>query len=325
MQKRLDTKNGWLDKPYSLKGKRVWVAGHRGMVGAALCRRLELEDCEILTCDFDLRVQSKVENWLRDNRPDVIVIAAAKVGGILANQEAPADFLYDNVMIEANIIHAAAHAQIEKLLFLGSSCIYPADSPQPMKEDSLFSGPLEPSNSAYALAKLTGIKLCETYRFQYKNDFISAHPCNLYGPGDRFDETQSHVIPALMMKMHRGHPFKIWGSGTPLREFLHVDDLADGLVFLLQNYSDSKPINIGSGDEVTITGLAEILKNVTGYSHPLAFDPSKPDGVKRKLLDSSRIKKAGWNPTIDLQSGLQSTYDWYKAQENAKKKSRHAA
>ena len=314
--------DGFLGASYSLNNKRIWVAGHRGMVGGALVRRLESEQCEILTCDFDLRRQAKVEDWLAVNKPDVIVIAAAKVGGILANRDQPAEFLYDNLMIEANIIHAAAQVGVEKLLFLGSSCIYPKNAAQPIREEALLTGPLEETNEAYSVAKIAGVKLCQAYRKQHGCDFISVMPCNLYGPSDRFDEHALHVIPALMMKMDErkdgGEPFQVWGSGRPLREFLYVEDLAEALVFLLQNYSGEAPVNVGSGEEISIADLAHMMAAVTGYQHDITFDPSKPDGVMRKILDSSRIRDAGWAPKTDLRSGLEQTYRWYKGQEHVR-------
>ena len=318
--------DGWLDTPFDLAGKRVWVAGHRGMVGSALVRRLNDENCEILTCDLDLRKQAKTHAWMSDNKPQVVIIAAAKVGGILANDTYPADFLYDNLMIETNIIRGAYECGVEKLLFLGSSCIYPKEAPQPISEEALLLGPLEPTNEAYAVAKIAGVKLCEAYRRQQGCDFISAMPCNLYGPGDKFDEQNSHVIPALMMKAHvakqKGDKeLVVWGSGNPLREFMHVDDLASALVFTLKNYSDHRPLNIGAGEDVSIRELAEMICEVVGFAGGLSFDQSKPDGVFRKLMDSSRIGNAGWLPRISLQDGMAETYAWYLSQEQGIKKS----
>lgn len=317
---------GWLEKPFDLSGKRVFVAGHRGMVGSALVRRLESEDCEVLGVprkDIDLRDQAAVKNWFVQNKPDIIVLAAAKVGGILANDTYPADFLYDNLMIEANVIHAAHESGVQKLLFLGSSCIYPKETAQPIKEDALLSGPLEPTNEAYAVAKLAGVKLCQSYRRQYGSDFISAMPCNLYGPGDRFDEMNSHVIPALMMKAHAAkiagaEHMEVWGTGAPRREFLYVEDLADALVFLLKHYSDAAPVNIGCGTEVTIKDLAEMVAGVVGFKGELVFDTEKPDGAMGKILDNTKIYSAGWSPQTDLISGLAQTYAWY-AQDYLKK------
>ena len=308
-----------LETPFALAGKKVWVAGHRGMVGSATVRRLESEDCEIVVAgrdELDLRNQSAVEAWVRDRKPDVAVVAAATVGGILANSTYPADFLYDNLIIETNIIHASHLAEVEKLLFLGSACIYPRDASQPMAEEALLSGPLEPSNEWYAVAKIAGIKLCQAYRVQYGSDFISAQPNNLYGPGDNFDLKSSHVIPALMAKAHnaklKGDPaMEIWGSGTPKREFLHVNDLADALVHLLKHFSGEVQINIGTGEEVTIRELAETINQAVGFEGELAFDASKPDGSPRKLLNVDRMKALDWHSSIDLKSGLASTYAWY--------------
>ncbi len=307
--------DGWLDTPYGFAGKKTWVAGARGMVGSAVARKLQRED---LLGDerFDLRDQGAVREWMQDSKPDVIVLAAAKVGGIKANHEQPAGFLYDNLMIEANVIHAAYEAGVEKLLFLGSSCIYPREAAQPMTEDALLTGPLEPTNEAYAIAKIAGLKLCEAYRKQYGCDFISAMPCNLYGPGDTFDAERSHVIPALMMKAHEAKmkdadTLDVWGSGKPLREFLYVDDLADALVFLLENYSCEKPVNVGSGAEVSIAALAGMIARIVGFEGDLIFDASQPDGTPRKILDSARIVKAGWKPSTALEEGLRQTYEWY--------------
>ncbi|MGB0719945.1 MAG: GDP-L-fucose synthase family protein [Bdellovibrionales bacterium] len=314
--------DGWLEAPFDLTGQRIWVAGHRGMVGSALVRRLKREKCELITSDFDLCRQYKVDEFIDIEAPDVIIIAAARVGGILANRDYPAAFLYGNVMIEANIIHAAAMFGVKKLLFLGSSCIYPKDAVQPIKESALLTGALEPTNEAYAVAKIAGVKLCEAYRKQYGSDFISVMPCNLYGRNDRFDLETSHVIPALMMKMHAAKmtgadTVEVWGSGKALREFMCVDDLADGLVFALKHYSDARPLNIGSGAEVSIADLARMIADIVGYTGDLVFDPDMPDGVMRKVLDSSRLYDAGWRPSISLQDGLKQTYQWYCAHENA--------
>jgi GDP-L-fucose synthase len=302
---------------YDLTGKRVWVAGHRGMVGSAVLRRLGSENVsEILICnraDADLRRQADVETWMTHARPDVVVLAAAKVGGILANDTYPADFLYDNLMIEAHIIHTAAQIGVEKLLFLGSSCIYPKIAPQPIKEDSLLTGPLEPTNEWYAIAKIVGIKLCQAYRKQYGHDFISAMPTNLYGPGDNYNLQSSHVIPALIRKAHEAKlssaaEMVVWGSGTPRREFMHVDDLADALVFLLKHYSKDDHINVGSGTDVTIQELAENVAQAVGYVGRLTFDATKPDGTPRKLMDGSKLSRMGWMANTPLLQGLSSTY-----------------
>ena len=307
------------DNLYSLKGKRVWVAGHRGMVGSALVRRLANEDCEVITAGretVDLLRQQAVEAWMEDRRPDAVFLAAGKVGGIHANASLPAEFIYNNLMIEANIIHSAHLCGVEKLLFLGSSCIYPKLAPQPLSEDALLSGPLEPTNEWYAVAKIAGIKLCEAYRKQYGEDFISAMPTNLYGPGDNFDLVSSHVAAALLVKTHKAKmagdtEIEIWGTGTPKREFLHVDDLADGLVFLMQNYSDATHINVGSGDEVTIRELAQAIGEAVGYMGEYTYDATKPDGTPRKLMDSARIHGLGWRAPTKLKDGMARTYAWF--------------
>ena len=304
---------------FSLKGKRVWVAGHRGMVGAALLRRLQSEDCQVLTAtrsDADLRRQSEVETWMGDARPDVVFVAAATVGGIHANDTRPAEFLYDNLLIEANVIQTARETGVEKLLFLGSSCIYPRLADQPMTEDALLTGPLEPTNEWYAVAKIAGIKLCQAYRRQYGCDFISAQPTNLYGPGDNYDLSNSHVVPALISKAHTAKEngdteMVVWGSGTPLREFLYVDDLADALVFLVNTYSGDIQINVGSGIEVSIRTLAETVARVVGFRGDLVFDSGKPDGTPRKLLDVTRLNALGWTAPTGLEEGLRKAYAWY--------------
>jgi GDP-L-fucose synthase len=308
------------DTPYPLGGRRVWVAGHRGMVGAALVRRLAREDCEILTVDraqVDLRRQGEVEAWLADAKPQAVVVAAATVGGILANQSRPAEFIYDNLAIETNVIDAAWRNGVEKLLFLGSSCIYPREAPQPMAEEALLTGPLEPTNQWYAVAKIAGLKLCQAYRRQHDCDFIAAMPTNLYGPGDNFDLTSSHVIAALMRKAHEARiagddALVVWGTGRPRREFLYVDDLADALVFLLESYSGDLPINIGTGQDIAIGELAAVIAEVVGFKGALQFDPDKPDGPPRKLLDVSRLAALGWSPSTDLRDGLAETYRWYR-------------
>lgn len=308
---------------YSLSGKRIWVAGHTGMVGSAVVRALAEYDCEVLTADrqdVDLIRQTDVETWLATQKPDAVIVCAARVGGILANDTYPADFIYDNLMIEANIIHAAFQQKVEKLLFLGSSCIYPKHATQPMAEDALLQGALEPTNQWYAIAKIAGVKLCQAYRKQYGADFISAMPTNLYGPYDNFDLQTSHVIPALMRKCHAakqaGSPhMEVWGSGKVMREFLHVDDCAAGIVFLLQHYSDLEHVNLGTGEDVTITELAETMKKVIGFDGVLTFDASKPDGTPRKLLDVSKINNLGWRHGYTLSDGLRDTYKWYLEQE----------
>lgn len=304
---------------YDLTGKRIFIAGHRGMVGSALVRRLANEPCDVLTATrakLDLTDTTAVDAWIAQEKPDAMIVAAAKVGGIHANDSQPADFLYDNLMIEANLIHAAHRHGVEKLLFLGSTCIYPKLAPQPLKEEYLLTGPLEPTNEWYAIAKIAGIKLCQAYRKQHGADFISAQPTNLYGPGDNYDLNNSHVLPALLRKFHEakenGDPsVTLWGSGTPLREFLHVDDLADALVFLLQNYSGDVPLNVGSGSEVSIRELAEEIAKVVGYEAELVFDSTKPDGTPRKQVDSTRLHELGWNGARSLTQGLQDTYQSY--------------
>lgn len=304
---------------YELQGKRIWVAGHRGLVGRAVLRRLQAIDCSVLTVDrsaLDLRRQADVEEWVAAQRPQVVVLAAATVGGIMANATRPATFIYDNLAIQTNVIEAARRSGVEKLLFLGSACIYPRLAPQPIDENALLSGPLEPTNEAYAVAKIAGIKMCQAYRAQHGCDFISAQPNNLYGPGDRFDVESSHVVPALMMKAHAAKVsgaahMEVWGSGQPCREFLFVDDAADALVFLLQHYAGPLPINIGSGEEVTIRALAHVTAEVVGFEGELVFDSSRPDGTPRKMLDTSRLADLGWHASTTLRDGLTRTYDWF--------------
>lgn len=302
-----------------LAGKRIYLAGHAGMVGSAVHRRLASEDCEILTTtrrDVDLRDQNAVHAWMADAKPDAVIVAAAKVGGILANDTQPADFLYDNLMIEANIIHAAFEAKVEKLLFLGSSCIYPKHADQPMREDALLTGPLEPTNEWYAIAKIAGIKLCQAYRKQHGCDFISAMPTNMYGFNDNFDLQSSHVLPALMVKVHNAKvngdkSYEVWGSGSPLREFMYADDCADALVHLLKSYSGESHVNVGTGEEVSIRQLAETMCEVIGFDGELVFDAGKPDGTPRKLMDSSLLRGMGWSPKVQLKQGIERTYQWY--------------
>jgi GDP-L-fucose synthase len=309
--------------PYELRGKRVWVAGHRGMVGAALVRRLAAEACELVVAGretLDLERQGAVERWMAEVRPQAVFVAAAKVGGILANDTYPADFLYENLMIEANIIHAAATVGVEKLLFLGSSCVYPKHAAQPIREDALLSGPLEPTNESYAIAKIAGIKLAQAYRRQHGCDFISAMPTNLYGPGDSYDLATSHVLPALIRKAHeakaRGErAFAVWGTGTPRREFLHVDDCADALVRVLNLYSDAEPINIGSGEDLTIAELARLVAEAVGFSGEIVCDASKPDGTPRKLMDGSKLRALGWRPRIALSEGIADAYRAFLAKQ----------
>lgn len=304
---------------FELAGKSVWVAGHRGMVGTSLLRRLAGEDCEVLTVDrqgADLRRQDETEAWISAAKPDVVLLAAAKVGGIIANRDSPGTFLYDNMMIAANVMEAVRRAGTQKLVFLGSSCIYPRHAPLPIPEDALLSGPLEPTNEYYAVAKIAGIKLAEAYRRQYGCHFISAQPANLYGPGDNFDLETSHVLPALLRKAHdakvSGAPhLQVWGSGTPRREFLHVDDLADALIFLTKNYDQPESINIGTGEDLTIGELATLVAEVVGFKGELVFDGSKPDGTPRKLVDVTRLHNLGWRYSIKLKDGLAATYRWF--------------
>ena len=300
---------------YDLAGKKVWVAGHRGMVGSALVRRLASEECEVITAGrdrVDLKRQSQVEDFLAETRPDAIIMAAAKVGGILANDTRPAEFLYDNLIIEANITEAAHQAGVDRMLFLGSSCIYPKMAPQPIQESALLTGPLEPTNEWYAIAKIAGIKLAQAYRKQYGRDYISAMPTNLYGTGDNFDLTSSHVLPALIRKTHEAKlagsdTVTIWGSGTPRREFLHADDCADALIFLLQTYSGHEHVNVGSGEDISILDLALLV----GYQGEIGRDTTTPDGTPRKLMDASAIRSLGWSPRIGLEQGIADTYAWF--------------
>lgn len=307
---------------FEISGKRIFVAGHQGLVGKAVVRRLEREGVEVVTAprsDLDLRDQNATKAFLKDTAPDGVIVAAAIVGGILANSTYPVDFLNDNLLIESNLISGSHECGIDRLLFLGSSCIYPREAPQPMREDALLTGPLEPTNQWYAIAKIAGIMLCRAYRAQYGRSYIAAMPTNLYGPGDNFDLNASHVIPALMRKIdtatrENSPTVEIWGTGTPLREFMHVDDLADALVFLLQTYDQNEHVNVGSGQEVTIAELATMLADVIGYRGELVFDTSKPDGPPRKALDCSRLAALGWKPAYDLPSGLKQTYDWYRAE-----------
>lgn len=306
---------------FSLQDKTIWVAGHRGMVGAALVRRLAGH--RVLTAPrdvVDLTRQAEVERWVAENRPDVVVVAAARVGGIAANSARPVDFLADNLLIETNIMAACAALPVQKLLFLGSSCIYPRLAAQPMREDALLTGPLEPTNQWYAIAKIAGIMLGQAYRQQQGLDFVSAMPTNLYGPGDNYDLESSHVIPALIRKAVDAKAagaasMTVWGTGTPLREFMHVDDLADALVFLLENYSEREHINVGTGQEVTIDAVARMVCEVVGYAGELRFDTSRPDGTPRKLMDSGRLLAMGWRPRIGLREGLATAYQAFSARQ----------
>ncbi|HEV2547070.1 MAG TPA: GDP-L-fucose synthase [Stellaceae bacterium] len=306
---------------FPLAGRRVFVAGHRGMVGSALLRRLAAEKCALLTVargDVDLRRQEQVERWFAAERPDAVFMAAATVGGILANDTRPAEFIYDNLAIATNVVEAARRGGVQKLLFLASSCIYPRLAPQPMAEEALLTGPLEPTNQWYALAKIAGLKLCAAYRRQYGSDFITAQPTNLYGPGDTYDLAASHVVPALIAKTYRakleGAPeVEIWGTGTPRREFLHVDDLADALVFLMERYSGEGHINVGCGEDVSIRELAQMIAEVVGYRGGFRYAREKPDGAPRKLLDVAKLTALGWRPRIPLRAGLEDAYRWFCA------------
>ena len=304
---------------FSLTGKRVMVAGHKGMVGSAIVRRLQREDCELLTVgrdEVDLRHREDVDAWMARHRPEVVFLAAAKVGGILANDTLPAEFIYDNLTIETSVVHGAWKNGVAKLMLLGASCLYPKNATQPVVEEALLSGPLEATNQWYAIAKIAGIKLCQAYRKQYGCDFISVLPTNLYGPDDNFNVEFCHVIPALILKAHQtkesgDESMLVWGSGTPLREFLYVDDLADSLVFLMQNYSCIDPINVGSGIEVSIRELARTICKVVGFKGDLTFDTSKPDGAPRKLLDTSKLSNLGWQAKTSLDDGLSQAYRWF--------------
>jgi len=301
---------------YSLAEKRVWVCGHKGMVGSAIVRRLESEGCEVLVADrseADLINPAAVNAYMAKHKPHAIFMAAAKVGGILANDTQAAEFLYENTMIATNVIHAAHVHGVEKLLFLGSSCIYPKFADQPIREDSLLTGPLEPTNEWYAIAKIAGVKMCQAYRKQYGSDFISAMPTNLYGPGDNYDLKTSHVLPALIRKAHEAKEagetgMEIWGTGSPMREFLHADDCADGLVFLMKHYSEAEHMNLGSGADIRIDDLARMVMDVVGLKGDLRKDTSKPDGTPKKLMDNSRIAALGWSPKISLREGIKGVY-----------------
>ena len=303
-----------------LKNSRIFVAGHRGLVGSAICRRLQqlgFTEAMMATRDqLDLRDQAAVNYWFRANRPEFVFLVAGTVGGILANSTRPAEFIYDNMMIHATVVHSAHLFRVKKLLYLGSSCIYPRQAAQPMKEEELLTGPLEPTNEAYAIAKIAGIKLCQSYRVQYGSDFISAMPTNLYGPNDNFDLTSSHVLPAMIRKFHDAREqgreeVTLWGTGAPRREFLHVDDLADACVFLIQHYGDNAHINVGTGQDVSIRELAEMVRRIVHPTARIVWDTSKPDGAPRKLLDVSRLHGLGWRHRIALGEGIESTYQWF--------------
>jgi GDP-L-fucose synthase len=315
---------------FALAGRRIFVAGHNGMVGRAMVRRLARESCTLLTAErrqLDLTDPVAVDRWLEGNRPDVVVVAAAKVGGILANKTWPVDFLEQNLLIQTNLMRAAHRCDVERLLFLGSSCIYPRDCPQPIREEYILTGPLEPTNDAYAIAKIAGLRLVRAYREQYGRRWISCMPTNLYGPFDNFDLETSHVLPALLRRFHEAAQadapaMTIWGTGTPRREFLHVDDLADACVHLLQCYDEPTAINVGCGEDLTIRELAETIACITGFRGDLAFDVTRPDGTPRKLLDTTRLSATGWQPKIPLEQGIADTLAWYRA--NAAMPTHHA-
>ncbi len=304
---------------YTLRNRKVWVAGHRGLVGSALVRRLEQEGCQILTAprdQVDLRRPDQLERWMRETRPQAVFLAAARVGGIYANDTRPAEFIYDNLMIQANVVEASRRLGVEKLMLLGSSCIYPRLAPQPIPEEALLTGPLEPTNQWYAVAKIAGIKLGQAYRRQYDCDYISAMPCNLYGIGDNFDLMQSHVIPALMVKAHQAKmahapSMDVWGTGAVRREFLFADDAADGIVHLMQNYSGEQIVNLGPGADVAIRDLVGLVCKVVGFKGGVRFDASRPDGAPRKMVDTSFAASLGWKAKTTLQAGLEATYRWY--------------
>ncbi len=306
-------------KHFDLTGKRIFIAGNRGMVGAALVRRLKMVDCEILTVsreELDLRQQEETHRWIVKNKPDAVFVAAATVGGIMANNDRPAEFLYDNIMIAANVIEGARIAKVKKLLFLGSSCVYPKLASQPISENALLTGPLEPTNQWYAVAKIAAIKMCSAYRLQYDCDFISAQPTNLYGAGDTYELNSSHVIPALILKVHTAkvsgaNEVEIWGTGTPRREFLNVEDLADALVLIMERYSELEPINIGYGEDVSISELAKMICEIVGFKGKLHYAIDKPDGTPCKLLDIRKLKNLGWEAKISLRKGLEDTYRSY--------------
>ena len=306
-------------KKFSLNGKRIFVAGHNGMVGGALVRLLKKIDCEILTAtsnELDLKKTIEVDEWFDENKPDTVFLAAAKVGGILANSSYPADFLIDNLAIQNSVISNSFKHKIKKFMFLGSSCIYPREAKQPIKENALLTGELEPTNEAYAIAKIAGIKLCQFYRKQYDVDYISVMPTNLYGPGDNFHPENSHVVAALISKFHEAKKLNkdevvLWGSGKPLREFMHVDDLAEGLLFLMENYSDYEHINIGTGKEISIIEFANIIKKIAGWHGIIKFDKNYPDGMARKVMDINKISKLGWTSKIELKVGLEQAYKWF--------------
>ncbi len=306
---------------FDLSGKRIYIAGHTGLVGSALASRLADEGCTILTVthdDLDLTRQADTEAWFSENRPDAVIVAAAHVGGIRANSTFPAKFLYDNAAIALNVIEAARKTGVGKLLYLSAACTYPKLADQPIGEDVLMTGPLEPTNEWYALAKITGMKLCQAYRAEHGCNFISAQPSSVYGPGDNFDPEEGHVVASMMSKFHaakaEGMPtVELWGTGTPIREFMYIDDLADALIYLLKQYNDSVPINVGTGEGTMIRDLADMIKTAVGYEGTLVWDTERPDGMPKRMLDSSRLLGLGWQSTVSLDDGLAKTYAWYKA------------
>jgi GDP-L-fucose synthase len=307
------------NQSYTLRNKRVWVAGHRGLVGSALVRRLQGEGCDILEApreSVDLRRADQVDRWMREAKPQAVFLAAARVGGIYANDTRPAEFIYDNLMMQSNVVEASRRVGVEKLMLLGSSCIYPRLAPQPIPESALLTGPLEPTNQWYAIAKIAGIKLGQAYRRQYGCDFVSVMPTNLYGPGDNFDLMQSHVVPALIVKAHQAKlanapTMEVWGTGAVRREFLFVDDAADAMAFLMQNYSDEGIVNLGPGSDVPIRDLVGLVCQVVGYKGGIRYDASRPDGAPRKMVDTSYAASLGWRARTPLRAGLEATYRWY--------------
>lgn len=317
-----------LETPLKIAGKRTFVAGHSGLLGSAVVGRLASEQCALITADrteVDLTRQTEVESWFQQQKPDLVFVAAAKVGGILANDAYPADFIYENLMIEANIINAAFQVGVEKLMFIGSTCIYPKAARQPIAETELLAGPLEPTNEAYAIAKIAGLKMCQAYRKQYGADFISCMPTNLYGANDNYDLSSSHVLPAFVRKVHdaktgNSPSIAIWGTGTPKREFLHAEDCADAIVFLMKNYSGPIPINIGSGREISILDLAKLIAQLADYRGEIVLDGTKPDGVPRKFTDTALLRKLGWRPTISLEEGIRRTLNDYSESVRLKSK-----
>ena len=305
---------------FDVAGKRVFVSGHRGLVGSAMVKRLRAENADVLTVDhqsLDLTRQTETENWIAAKCPEVIVVAAAHVGGIKANSTYPAKFLYDNAAIALNVIEAARKSSVSKLLYLSAACTYPKLADQPISEDALMTGPLEPTNEWYAIAKITGMKMCAAYRQEHGCNFISAQPSSVYGPGDNFDPEEGHVVAGMMTKFHNAKisgaaSVELWGNGTPIREFMYIDDLADSLIYLLNHYADPTPINVGMGKSTTIKGFAEIISKVVGYQGSLEWDTNRPDGMPKRMLDSSKLTSLGWQPSVSLEDGLAKTYEWYK-------------